>query len=201
MAGGRGNSAARFFSGMVNATRNEEDAMSQPDSIAHPRAKAVPILGGTAHVIVRPWSVGQMHEAKPIVIEIMQMIQASSGEMGLAEIVTRCEPEVMKLVQITIKGLPDGLKWTEIDYEDFLNLAQGVWETSILRPDGSGLLGKVVNLVASAATLRRSMSGGVSAPQSPSAAPQSSPPASPIEPSNKSSESSSASEMKPSTLN
>lgn len=124
---------------------------------AHPLAKKVPLLGGKYFVEVRPISMGHARELKPLLVEALQAILGEgpdlSEELDLANLMERFGPQFEMAVR-TIVRLPDGLEWDDIDAEDYLVLIQAVWETSILRPDGGGLLGKVVSLGAIASRLR-----------------------------------------------
>lgn len=152
--------------------------MSEPQSVIHPYAKRVPLRGGSVFVIVQPFSMVTARAVRPIIVRILQGITAAGDQLDLAEIVEKYEADVLEIVQRAVdlpaSDLPSTLNWSTLDYEDFLNLAQAVWETSILRADGGGILGKVLGLTAGALRIRRGLLGTVSAQQFNGAEPTSS---------------------------
>lgn len=149
--------------------------MIETHSVIHPLAKRVPLRGGSLFVVVQPFSMAVAREARPILVRIARGLVDAGDSLDLGSIVEKYEPDVLELVQRAVT-LPDGVDWLSLDYEDFLCLAQAVWETSILRADGGGILGKVLSLTAGVLRLRRGLfatvsgqpSNGAAAPPPPS---------------------------------
>lgn len=132
-----------------------------PQSVAHPLAKEVPLRGGALFVTVLPFNMVVARQARPALVDILTAVADSKMNIDLVQIVDQHESSVMAICQSAVT-LPEGVTWETLDYEDFLNIVQAIWETSILRPDGGGLLGKIVNLAVRAKQVREQQSSQLS---------------------------------------
>ena len=122
------------------------------ESIAHAPVRQVPIMGGTHLVTVRPWTIAQRQELRPLVGAVIQRFAAVDGSPHLPpldKLFLEAETEVLAVVQASV-SLPAGVSWDAVWWEDVPSLAQAIWETSIVRPGGGGLAGKLSGVLARA---------------------------------------------------
>lgn len=123
-----------------------EDTSTHP----HPLAKRVPLLGGSRNLWIKPFSVGQVNQIKPTIIEIIEEFfsvgEDISSEQGTS-MFKKWEPVLVDIIRDVVE-LPDDLKWEDLDYEDILECAKTIWTVSLMRPDGGGILGKLLRLSA-----------------------------------------------------
>jgi hypothetical protein len=138
---------------------------------SHEVARQIPVVGGAHRVLVRPWTVRQREELRPLIAALMDRVQViwasnrtplaptpdgSGVAIDLAKLFLEVEAEVFAIVRASTQ-LPDGLEWDSIWWEDVPTLAQAIWETSIVRASGGGLAGKLADSLVAAleAVLRR----------------------------------------------
>jgi hypothetical protein len=116
-------------------------------SDAHPEVKRVPVQGGEYQITVKPWTMSQRRELRPLLADLIAKVltlQDNDKPSGaeLTDIFLLAEDEIAQIVRATIgKELP--CDWDDLWWEDLAVLAQAVWETSIDRGDGGGLAGKL----------------------------------------------------------
>ncbi len=141
------------------------------DSIVHAIGVEVPVQGGAAKVRVRPWRMAQRAELRPKVAALLDRIE-KQREGGLpttlGALFELAEAEIADVVRASVE-LPEGVTWDDLFWpEDLVDLAQAVWETSIVRADGKGALGKLAGVL----RIARGVSGAprTQAPPMPSAA-------------------------------
>lgn len=108
--------------------------------------KLVRLTSGES-IAVKPWSIAQGVELTARLVDIMQRLRAANkiGEIGTQEIVEIAAPECAEIVRVTIGWSQEDFN-SRLTYEDFLNLLGAVFETSLLRADGGGVLPKVIEL-------------------------------------------------------
>jgi hypothetical protein len=121
--------------------------------IAAPRTIDVPVMGGAKKITIRPWSMAQQDECLPLVAKLIDDYtswQQSPEVFTLGELVLRFHAEVRVICEATARKemAERGISWDDDLWgEDLFGLAQAIWETSISRPGGGGVLGKMVELV------------------------------------------------------
>lgn len=121
-------------------------------AVAHPRSVTAPVAGGRVLLVVRPWSMAARAELKPLLVALLDRLSKlpeGASAFDLATLFAHAEDEVAAIVRATVQRelAAAGVSWDDLDWEDLLILAQAVWETSVVRPDGGGLGGKVVRAV------------------------------------------------------
>ncbi len=119
--------------------------------------KEVRLLSGES-VIVSPWPIKRGRIQTQRVFEIGQKLSEHLGaeevkEAGVAEALDFCEEEVALVVRDTL-GWTDEQLDERCAFEDLLDLAQAVWDTSVAREGGGGVLPKLMRLMASVQPLR-----------------------------------------------
>ncbi|MGB5810114.1 MAG: hypothetical protein WBG86_06260 [Polyangiales bacterium] len=123
------------------------------ESIAAPRQIDVPVQGGAAKLSVAPWTIAQHDECFPIVVRLIEGWVESQGSgaptLNLGVMLTTYKFEVEELCKLTLHEELNrrDLKWGDLWAEDLFSIAQAIWETSLLRPDGGGVLGKALGLI------------------------------------------------------
>ncbi len=122
--------------------------METPDSLAAPRTIEVPVAGGAHRLRVSPWSMAQHDECFPLVVVLLEhwaeSTKAAPGTVSLGEMITLYKTEVTRLCRITVA--PElfrlGLDWDkDLWGEDLFGIADAIWQTSLVRPGGGGVLG------------------------------------------------------------
>ena len=127
--------------------------MTQPaGGIAAPRTIDVPIMGATKKLTVRPWSMAQQDELLPLVAGLLDQYtewQSKPQVFTLGSLVLKFYAEVREICERSVREelVARDLKWDELHGEDLYGIAQAVWETSISRPGGGGVLGKGIALL------------------------------------------------------
>ena len=105
----------------------------------------VRLLSGET-VIIRPWSLGLGRLMRKRITDLVTKIQASTDSVdlfSLAGLLEHCETEVIQIVRDTIEK-DDAWMEGHLLYEDLITLAQAVISVCIARPDGGGVLGKLL---------------------------------------------------------
>lgn len=118
----------------------------------HPLARRVEVMGGTATVAVRPWTMAQRAELKPRLLALAERfleLQENPEQVDLVKLFDHAEDELVEVVRASVE-MPEGLTWGELYLEDLPNLVQAVWETSVVRPDGGGIGGKLARALGGA---------------------------------------------------
>lgn len=121
-------------------------------SLAQPGHTVVRLAGGTVKGIVRPWTMAQRAELKPRVIGLLDRLGTLDGkglELNLATVFSEAEEELIEIARLSVE-LPDGVAFDQLLWEDLPIIVQAVWETSVARADGTGLLGKAAGLLGNA---------------------------------------------------
>jgi hypothetical protein len=120
------------------------------DSIVHAIGVEVPVLGGAHKVRVRPWRMAQRAELRPKVAALLDRIETerlTQGTATFAKLLTVAEAEIAEVVRASVE-LPPGVAWDDLLWpEDLITLGQAVWETSVVRKDGTGAAGKVIGVL------------------------------------------------------
>lgn len=102
---------------------------------------------------------------KPRLQDIMTRVTALTDKPAMELLPTlfvEFEDELIDIARESAQ-LPEDIEWNDLDWEDGAALVQAVWETSILRPDGGGMLGKLMGLAKIGATIVPK-TGGLSQP-------------------------------------
>ena len=120
----------------------------------HPRAVSVPIMGGDRHLYVRPWTMAQRSELRPLVIDLVTRFfewQSKPTDVGLADILSNFEDQCAAIAEASVRSQLHemNLVWDDLEWEDLPAIVQAVWQTSVVRPDGGGVGGKLLGLVQS----------------------------------------------------
>lgn len=115
------------------------------------RRDDVPILGGAKKLLVRPWTMDQQDEIMPLVADLIDEYmqwQSKPETFSLGKLVLRFHREVSVICQRSVHDELEqmGLRWGDLHGEDLFVIAQAVWSTSISRPGGGGVLGKVLEM-------------------------------------------------------
>jgi hypothetical protein len=119
-------------------------------TMAHPRTVEVPVLGEERHVTVRKWKMRDRAELRPRIASLFEKLanmEGASMNAGLAEIFLHAEDECAEIAQCSTT-MPADLEWGDLDWEDLAAIVQTVWVLNIASPDGGGMMGKVVSLLA-----------------------------------------------------
>lgn len=119
---------------------------------AHRPGRRVPVMGGAANVIVRPWTMKQRAELKPLLAAVVSRIapsDATSPSFSLPSLMLAAEDELCEIARATAE-MPTGVSWDDLHWEDLPTIIQAIWETSIVTIAGGGLAGKVMSLLAGA---------------------------------------------------
>lgn len=123
----------------------------------YPGAKVVPVRGGKHALRITPWTMAQRRELRPT---LEQMIREAPDSAVGTELLRWFMAEGQDHLETIVKGSitdwtchGDGcaaheLTWDELLVEDLFILSQAVWETTFLREDGGGIVGKAVGAVA-----------------------------------------------------
>ncbi len=114
----------------------------------------VELRGGSLRVPVRPWTLAQRDELRPLLAGLLSRVQELTAQgkletLSLHSLFLEAEAELFALVRASVV-LPEGEEWGALWYEDLPILAQAVWETSVVRAGGGGLLGKLVGVLSEA---------------------------------------------------
>jgi hypothetical protein len=123
-------------------------------SLAHPGYTVVKLQGGSLEGRVRPWTMAQRAELKPILLELLELLSGldkPNGELSLAAIFSEAEDEFTEIARLSVE-LPKDAVWDDLYWEDVPVIIQAVWETSLVRDNGTGLMGKVMGVLATALT-------------------------------------------------
>ncbi len=124
-------------------------------SLAHPGYTVVKLQGGNLEGKVRPWTMAQRAELKPILMRLLETLggldRKENQDLSLAAVFSEAEEEFMVLAEMSVE-LPSDVKWDELYWEDGPTIVQAVWETSLAREDGQGLMGKVMGVLGTALT-------------------------------------------------
>lgn len=124
-------------------------------SLAHPGHAVVKLQGGNLEGKVRPWTMAQRAELKPILMRLLETLgsldRPENKDLSLAAVFDAAEEEFMQLAEASVE-LPADVKWDELYWEDGPIIVQAVWETSLAREDGQGLMGKVMGVLGTALT-------------------------------------------------
>lgn len=117
--------------------------------LPQPRIIEVPICGGTKRLVVRPWSMEQQDEIFPLVSALIDEYVAWQGKpdaVSMGEIILRFQKEVAIICERTVAPqlAEQDLVWGKLWGEDLFGIAQAIWDTSIVRPGGGGMLGKAM---------------------------------------------------------
>lgn len=123
-------------------------------SLACPMTVEVPIRGGQHTLVISPWSM-ELHDlCFPIVTKLIEFWIESQNQgstpMSLGKMITVYKVDVTRICQLTVKDQLDelGLTWAKSLYgEDLFGIADAIWRTSIVRPDGGGVMGKAMGLL------------------------------------------------------
>ena len=120
----------------------------------------VPLVNGGS-VVVKPWGFldTELFMVRLQSLAVIAEENPDADSAGLAAIFT---PVIGSIIQDTIKYTDEEM--AELTVEDGLELTRVIVETSLLRPDGGGILGKMMKL--------RAYSRLFSAATKPAAAPQ-----------------------------
>jgi len=122
-----------------------------PDSIAHPAGLSVDVLSGSAKVIIPKWKMRQRAELKPRIAAVLVKVAEAQGglseNLDLGTMLSNAESEIADLCYASTV-MPEGLEWDDLDWEDLVSIAWGVWQQNIGTPGGGGLLGKTMGLLA-----------------------------------------------------
>lgn len=120
-----------------------------PEVTAHRNARRVAILGGEKTAIIRPWTMKQRAELKPLLAAVFQRIQNSGMELAqitVAGLILEAEEELVDLARATVE-LPENVSFDDLHWEDLPSLIQAIWETSIVTNSGGGVAGKTIGLL------------------------------------------------------
>lgn len=124
---------------------------------AFPNIRRVPVQGGKHEVLVAPWTMAQRRELKPALTKLIERFVSMQGgvqNIDLAALFDQAEDELIAVARATAQ-LPPGLTWDELYWEDLPNIVQAIWETSIQRADGGGLMGKLSGVLVQAINAAR----------------------------------------------
>ena len=119
-------------------------------TIAHPRNVEVPVLGETRHVTVRKWKMRDRAELRPRLAGLFEKISGMEGiQVGtaLADVFMHAEDECAHIAKASTT-MPEDLEWDDLDWEDLAAIVQSVWLLNVVSPDGGGMMGKVLSLLA-----------------------------------------------------
>lgn len=122
-------------------------------NVSQPRQIDVQVQGGRARLSVSPWTIAQHDECFPIVVKLIEgwvaSQSASTDGVTLSALLMEYKTEVSELCRLTVRDelMRRDLKWEELFAEDLFTIAQAVWETSLVRPGGGGVLGKAMALL------------------------------------------------------
>jgi hypothetical protein len=120
-------------------------------TLSHPGSTTI-----TAHiddeeikVTIRKWKMRDRAELKPRIVRVLEKITGRNGEMtlDLASMMLVAEEEIYEIAKVSAV-LPDGKEFDDMDLNDLVDIAQAVWVTNILGPEGGGLMGKLGILLA-----------------------------------------------------
>lgn len=111
----------------------------------------VEICGGDHRVLVRPWTLAQREELRPLLADLILRVSKieKGAELRLERLFLEAESELFAIVRASVQ-LPDDMEWGALWWEDLPSLAQAVWQTSVVRGESGGLLGKVGGVLSEA---------------------------------------------------
>lgn len=130
--------------------------MTAPQASISPAPTVLPppirIMGGTAQIHVRPWTMETQDEVMPLVSELIDRYSAWSDKpetFSLGALVMHFQREIGAICERSIREelVAKNLEWRKLWGEDLYVIAQAVWNTSISRPDGGGHMGKAMALL------------------------------------------------------
>lgn len=124
-------------------------------SIAPPPTVLPPpifIMGGTARIQVRPWTMEVQDEVMPLVSDLIDRYTEWGDKpdaFSLGTLMMHFQREIAAICERSVRGelTAKNLQWSELWGEDLYGIAQAVWNTSISRPNGGGHLGKGMALL------------------------------------------------------
>lgn len=124
----------------------------QTPSVAALRIIDQPVMGGQKRLTVRPWSMEQHDEIFPLVADLLETYVAWQDKpetFTLGAVLLRFSAECQRICEATVREelVRQDLKWGDLWGEDLFGLAQAIWNTSIIRPGGGGLLGKGLGIL------------------------------------------------------
>ena len=137
---------------------------AKPEDVLFP-AREIRLLSGKM-VVVRPWGLEKGRFMLERLVELFQKMGPS---------VTDAKKMIDVAYDETLQIVRDTIEWSEADFaelafEDALDLTQAVIEVCLVRPDGGGALGKVLELLKGATSLMQGVAM-VSGPSSTSSSP------------------------------
>ena len=130
--------------------------MTAPQASISPAPTVLPppilIMGGTAQIHVRPWTMEIQDEVMPLVSDLIDRYSAWSDKpdtFSLGALVMHFHREIGAICERSIREelIAKNLEWRKLWGEDLYVIAQAVWNTSISRPDGGGHMGKAMALL------------------------------------------------------
>lgn len=102
----------------------------------------VELLGGR-HVVLKPWTLKQGRMMRQRVASLWNKLQQmGAAPTDLEVLLEHFESDVYSIVMDTLEW--DEEQMNSLAYEDLVTLAEGIIKTCILRPDGGGVLGKLL---------------------------------------------------------
>ena len=113
----------------------------------------IPVKGGEHTLYISPWTMEQHDECFPIVVELVEIWsqhQSDGSPMSLGDLVTKYKSQVTRICQLTVDDQlkAKGLTWgKDLWGEDLFVIAQAIWQTSLIREGGEGVLGKAMALL------------------------------------------------------
>ena len=126
--------------------------MAQDESVsAHRTGLKVAVIGGAVEATIRPWTMDDRAELKPLLASVIEKLSAEVTSMepiSIASAMLVAEEDLHAIAKKTTE-LPDGTEWGQLLWEDLPVLVQAIWDTSIVTVAGGGLAGKAMGLLAS----------------------------------------------------
>ena len=128
-------------------------AQKRKGTKAQPGYTIVPLINGTKNGKVRSWTMAQRADLKPLIESLLDRVANlnNSGEeegvLPLGRLFLEAEDDLMEIAQQSIE-LPPGTGFDDLLWEDLPNIIQGVWSQNLVSPDGSGIGGKVMSVLA-----------------------------------------------------
>ncbi len=119
-----------------------------------PRIIDLSIMGGEKFLTIRPWSMKLHDELFPLVMAAIDRYTAWDKKpevVTIGTVATYLKDEIRRICERTVR---DQLRDQKIDWdadlwgEDFYGIAQAIWNTSIIRPGGGGIVGKGMGTIA-----------------------------------------------------
>lgn len=114
----------------------------------------VPVAGGKYILTIGPWSMEQHDRCFPVVAAVLEEWLSTQSDgatpLSLAQIILRFKDQAVQICRYTVQEELNtlGISWDkDLHGEDLFGICDAIWQTSLFRPGGGGVLGKALALL------------------------------------------------------